>query len=59
MTASLLGNTARVKSTGNLAKLTRDGRVEISAVHHKFIKTLYFGNQVDGGLDTEYIAERV
>ena len=57
--ASLLGNTARVKSRGNFAKTTRDRRVEISEVHHKCIKTLHFGNQVDGCLGTEFIAGRV
>ena len=34
MTASLLAKTARVKSKGNLTKMTRDCRVEISEVHH-------------------------
>ena len=57
--ASLLGNTARVKSRENFAKITRDRRVEISEVHHECTKTLHFGNQVDGCLGTEFIAKRI
>ena len=59
VTSSLLGNTERVKSRENFTKVTRDRRVEISEVHHGCIKTLHFGNQVDGGLGTELIAKRV
>ena len=59
MTVSLLGNTARVKSRGNFAKMMRDRRVEISEAHHKCIRTLHFGNEVDGCLGTEFIAEKV
>ena len=59
VTASLLGNTARGKSRGIFTKMMRNRRVEISEVHHGCIKTLHFGNQVDGCLSTEFIAERV